>query len=130
MNFMRLFVRYFWADIFFFNLRSEWMEGAIYTGPLLSNRMRAPLEEDEKDSIEKQVVENLHQMGITNDIISQAPADHLRDRINGSYRLAYFTQERRILREQQIADERREENRLKREEFRKRKKNSSICNVV
>jgi len=110
-------------------MRSEWMERAIFTGPLRSNRMRAPLEEETKDAVEKQVVENLYALGISNEIIAKSPADSLRDRINGSYRLAYFTQERRVLREQQISEERREENRLKRERLRNEKK-SSVCSVV
>jgi len=110
-------------------MRSEWMEGAVYTGPLRSYRMRAPLEDETKDNVEKQVVENLNTLGITNEVIAQSPVDTIRDRINGSYRLAYFTQERKIFREQQIIDERKEENRIKREKLRNEKK-SAVCSVV
>ena len=105
------------------------MEGAVYIGPLKSNRMRAPLEHEEKDAVEKVAVETMNTLGIPYEPIAQSPVDSLRDRINGTYRITYYTQEKRILREQQVAEERREANRQERERLRK-KQESKICALL
>ena len=106
------------------------MEGTTFTGPLRSNRMRAPLPDEQKDAIETQAVENMKTLGIPDELIASAPVDSLRNQINGTYRLAYYTQEKIILRQTQAAEERREEQRLAREQIRKKQQQSSICTVI
>jgi len=78
-------------------MRSKWMEGVRYIGPLRSNRLRPPLDSEESDTIETNAVMTLNNYGITNEMISQCPLD-LRNQINGTYRLAFFIEEKKAWR--------------------------------
>lgn len=75
-------------------MRSQWMAGEIFIGPLRSNRFKPPPNDDSLDDLERTALKMVYSYGITDEIIQECPENSLRNEINGTYRLAFFSEEK------------------------------------